>query len=44
MDASREFIPVSSISKSQRFLTDEKMVEQQASQPPMARILVRLAS
>ena len=37
-------MPVSSISKSQGFLTDEKMVEQQATQPPMPRILVRVAS
>jgi len=47
MDASREFMPVSgiaAISKSQGYLTDERMVEQQASQPPMPRILVRLAS
>ena len=44
MDVSREFMPVSRISKSEGFLTDEKMFEQQASQPPMPRILVRLAS
>jgi len=47
MEASREFMPVSgmaAISKSQGFLTDEKMEEQQSSQPPMPRILVRLAS
>jgi len=47
MEASREFMPVcgmSSISKSQGYLTEEKMVEQQNSQPPMPRILVRLAS
>ena len=31
MDASKEFMLLSSISKSQKFLTDEKMVEQQAS-------------
>jgi len=49
MDASKEFMPVSagipSISKSQGFLTDERTVDQQqSSQPPMPRILVRLAS
>jgi len=49
LDASREFMPVSagmpSISKSQGFLTDERTVEQQQNnQPPMPRILVRLAS
>eukprot|EP00092_Neocalanus_flemingeri_P029317 GFUD01031829.1.p1 GENE.GFUD01031829.1~~GFUD01031829.1.p1 ORF type:complete len:1567 (-),score=501.95 GFUD01031829.1:381-5081(-) len=47
MEASREFMPVSgmaAISKSQGFLTDEKVVEQPASQPPMPRIKVRVAS
>ena len=44
MDVSREFMPVSRISKSKGFLTYEKMLEQQASQPHMPKILVSLAS